>query len=239
MSEMLGHNNPPEPTAFEAISVHLDDIRTEARNWCDGAQIETQQQADQVGRLIEELRKGHKALDQARKDEAKPFDDGKAEIQARYNPILKSTDTAIDACKKTLAPFLMRLEAVKQAEADAKRKAAQEAAQAAQAAARAADHANLEAREAAEELIAKAAAAEAEAKRAEGARAHAKGGDRAVGLRSYWTPQLTDLQLAVRHFWTLDPALFEPLVMDLARKEIASGKRTISGFDVIEERRAV
>jgi hypothetical protein len=235
----IGHNNPPEPTPFEAITVHLDDLLIEARNWCDGEPIETQGQADAVNLLIEELRKGQKALDAARKDEAKPFDDGKAEIQARYNPILKKADIATDACKAALKPFLVALEAHKQAKADEARRIAREAQEAAQAASRAADTANLEAREAAEELIAKASAAEAQAKQAEGAKAHAKGGERASGLRSYYRPELMDVTIAVKHFWKINPEAFEALVIDLAKKEVQSGKRQIPGFDVIEDRRVV
>lgn len=239
MTAPLGHNNPPEPTAFEALSIHLADLMTEARAWCDGEPIETQAQADTLHRLMEDLRTGRQDFDIARKTEAKVFDDGKSEIQARYNPILKSSETAVAAVKAALTPFLKAQEAVKQAKADEARRIAQEAQEAAAAAARAVDYANLEQREAAEALIHQALAAEAQAKRAESDRARVKGGERAASLRTYYTPRLDDLMQAVRYFWSIDEKVFEVFVTDLARKEILAGKRTIQGFTVIEEQRVV
>ena len=57
----IGHNNPPDP--FTAIKVHIDDLMTEARNWCDGAPVETQAQADEVSRLVEMFREARDAAD--------------------------------------------------------------------------------------------------------------------------------------------------------------------------------
>jgi hypothetical protein len=37
----IGHNNPPEPTPYEAVKVHLDDLLTEAANWADGRRSRT------------------------------------------------------------------------------------------------------------------------------------------------------------------------------------------------------
>ena len=237
--DMLGHNNPPEPSPFEAVRTHIDDLLTEARNWLDGQGVETQTEADAVSVLLDELRKGHKAADAARKEEAKPFDDGKAEVQARYNPILKAAETGADACKKALAPYLQKLEAQKRAEAEAKRREAEEAAAKAACAARHADAANLEQRELAEALVAKAEEAARAAKAAEQAKAHAKGGERAAALRSYFKPVLTDGQAALAHYWRTNRAALEAFALDLAAKDVLAGKRQIPGFDVIEERRVV
>ena len=237
--DMLGHNNPPEPSPFEAVRTHIDDLLTEARNWLDGQGVETQTEADAVSVLLDELRKGYKAADAARKEEAKPFDDGKAEVQARYNPILKAAETGADACKKALAPYLQKLEDEKRAQAEAKRREAEEAAAKAAEAARLADAANLEQRELAEALVAKAAEAERAAKAAEQSKAHAKGGERAAGLRSYFKPVLTDGQAALTHYWRTNRAALEAFALDLAAKDVQAGKRQIPGFDVIEERRVV
>jgi hypothetical protein len=62
----MGHNKPPEATPYEAIRVHLDDLLTEAANWADGSGVENQAQADEVSRLIEDLRLGLQAADDAR-----------------------------------------------------------------------------------------------------------------------------------------------------------------------------
>lgn len=232
-----GHNNPPEPTPFEAVKTHIDDLMTEARNWCDGASIDSQAQADAVGRLMDELRQAKKAADEARKVEAKPFDDGKAEVQARYNPLLKLTDTAVDACKAALAPWLMKLEAEKRAAAEAARKAAEAAAAEAAAAMRAADATDLSAREAAEAKVEAATAAAKAATRAEGDRAHATGGARAVSLRTYWAPVMVSPQEALRHYVAQRPDDVKALLQSLAETDVREGKRQIPGFEIKEEKR--
>ena len=45
----IGHNNPPADP-FGAISAHIDDLYTEAKNWADGTPIVSQAQADEVSR---------------------------------------------------------------------------------------------------------------------------------------------------------------------------------------------
>ena len=46
-----GGNNPPEPTPFEQSRDEIEGLYLEAKNWADGTPIETQEQADAVGRL--------------------------------------------------------------------------------------------------------------------------------------------------------------------------------------------
>jgi hypothetical protein len=51
----------------------------------------------------------------------KPFDEGKAEVQGRYNPLIQDkrgkTDLAIAACNDTLKPWLKKIEDEQRAEA--------------------------------------------------------------------------------------------------------------------------
>src|SRR3954462_1773802 len=110
----IGHNNPP---AFEAIKVHVDDLMVEAKNWCDGSAIESQAQADVVAKLIDDFRSAAKAADEARKEEAKPFDEGKAKVQEKYGALIADTKgqkgqivRALEALKATLTPWLQKLE---------------------------------------------------------------------------------------------------------------------------------
>src|ERR1044071_4924172 len=140
----MGHNNPPDP--FLAIKVHVDDLMTEARAWCDGSAIETQQQADTVAKLIDEFRAASKAADEARKEEAKPFDEGKAAVQAKYAELIAETKgqtgvipRALNALKATLTPWLQKLERERREREEAARKEAEEKAKAAAEALRAAD----------------------------------------------------------------------------------------------------
>lgn len=231
----IGHNQPPK-TPFEEVVGAIDLLHTEASNWLDGEGVENQGQADAVSKLLDEARKAKKAADEARKVEAKPFDDGKAEVQARYKPLLAKADTIADLCKKVLAPFLAKQEAEKrEAERIAREKAeaARDAAAKAYAEAKGTD---LAAKEAAEKLIADAKRAEAEAAKAEKDKGAAKGGARAVTLRSVYTPVITDLKAAARHYWGRDRRSIEAAIMELAKRDVRNGIRTIPGVRVDEER---
>lgn len=235
----IGHNNPP---AFDAIKVHVDDLMIEAKNWCDGSAIESQQQADAVAKLIDDFRAAMKAADDARKDEAKPFDDGKAAVQAKYAPLIAETKgqtgvipRALSALKATLTPWLQklereRLEAARLAQEEADR-IAREAAEAM----RATSMADLEGREQAEGLVAAAEDAATAVARIEKDRSHAKGDGRAIGLRKTYRPVLTDRKAALVHYAANRPDALVALLCRLAEVDVREGKRTIPGFDVIEE----
>jgi hypothetical protein len=239
----IGHNRPPDP--FGAISAHVEDLYTEAKNWADGTPITTQAQADEVSRLIDELRKAAKAADDARIAEKKPLDDQVAAVQAKWGALIADTKgkrgltvLALEACKAALRPWLEAIEDENRRKAEearqAARRAADEAAEAMQAARATSD---LEARERAEELAAQAKAAETSAARAESAKAHAIGGERAMGLRDNWIPKLVDGQAALRHYWQANRPALEDFALGLARVDVRSGKRHIPGFEVVNDRR--
>lgn len=235
----IGHNAGPEPDPFEAHKLALEDDFTEARNWADGTALESQAQADELSFLIDRLRKGQKGADEARTAEKKPLDDQVKAIQAKWKPLLDKADTAIAACKRTLAPWLQAQEAEKQRIAAVARKAAEEASQRAAEAARKVDHTNLEAVEAAEALVTDAEDAQKAAKRAENAKAQATGGSRAMSLRSVWKCEMTDPVAAARWAWVAHRPECEAFFLTLAEKDVRVGARKLAGFAVTEERVAV
>lgn len=243
---VAGNNNPPveiEPTPFEMSEVEIGDLYAEAKNWLDGEPVTTQAQADGLSKLIEDLRKAGKLADERRVEENKPFDDGKAEVQARYAPLIADTKSvkgkvplAVDMAKKALAPWLQKLEDEKQAaakkareEADAKMKAAQDALRASQVA-------DLEKREAAEALIRDAEKADAAATKAENSKAHATGGTRAIGLRSVWRAEMTDARAAAAHYWVTRREDVDAFFQGMADADVRAGKREIPGFMIAETR---
>lgn len=59
---------------------------------------------------------------------------------------------------------------------------------------------------------------------------------RKAGLKSVWVACLTDFDAAVRHY--ADNAKLRELVQKLADADVRTGKRTIPGFEVKEDRRA-
>lgn len=167
----IGHNSD----AFTVARDTVNDALAEARLWLDGATVADQDQADGLAGLLDMLRKASKAADEARKIEAKPFDDGKAEVQARYKPLLTDADRAIDAVKAALAKWQAEQKRLADEAARIAREAADKAAREAAEARRAADLANLAEREAADAKLAEAERLAKAADKAETAPVGAKG----------------------------------------------------------------
>lgn len=246
ISGQIGHNNPPteiEPTPFEMSEVEIGDLYAEAKNWLDGEPVSSQAQADGLSKLIDDLRKAAKLADARRVEENRPFDEGKAAVQERYAPLIADTKTvkgkailAMEMAKKALAPWLQRLEDEKRAAAEAARKIADEKARIAQEALRASQVDDLAKREAAEALIREAQKAEAKAVFAEGDKAHAKGGTRAMGLRSVWRAEMVDGRAAAGHYWRERRAEVDAFFQGLADADVRAGKRDIPGFLISETR---
>ena len=235
----IGHNNPPEPTPFDGFVVHINDLFEEAKNFLDGAEIATDGEAEAVARLLDEIRKASKDADKARSDEKRPHDEAGKAVQAKWKPLLDRCELATKAAKDALAPWLLQKEAEQRAEAERKRQEEEAAAQAAAEAARAAVANDLAAQEDAERLIKLADLAHKQASKAEKAKAHAAGGSRAVGLRSYFTPTLTDPVEALRHYKAARPDALKEFLLSLAQTDVGNGARSIPGFQILEERKAV
>ena len=235
----IGDNQSPL-TPFEKLRHEIADLYMEAKNWLDGAAIETRGQADSLSTLINLIRDSRKRADEARKIENKPFDDGKAEVQARYNAIFKNCDIATDTCKRALEPWLKKEAAAKEVAAAEARRIADEQTKAAQEAIRAANLDNLAEREAAEEKLKTAKRAETEAKRAERDTARAGiGVGRATSLRSVWKAHMDDPHMAASHYWATNRPAFEDYLQSLADADVRAGKREIPGFIVSETKVAV
>lgn len=233
---VVGGNNPPEPTPFETVSVSINDLYGEAKLWLDGEPVSTQEQASALNTLQTRIREAAKLAEKCRKDEAKPFDDGKKEVQERYKPVIAKADQADDAVKAALKPYLLALQAEQDRIAKAAREEAARKQQEAVAAMRERDASNLQQREDAEKLVRDAKEAEEAARRAENAKAHAKGEGRATGLRTVYRPVLTDRRAAAAWVWSNHTDDLMTFIQNLAEKAVRAGARSVPGFDVIEEK---
>ena len=248
---IVGGNHPPAPidevppTPFEMSEVEIGDLYAEAKNFLDGEPIASQALADAVSKLIDDLRKAAKLADERRVEENRPFDDGKAEVQARYNALIEDNKKAgrfgkailaMNLAKQALAPWLQKLEDEKRAAAEAARKIADEKLRAAQEALRASQVADLEKREAAEALIREAEKADAAATKAENDKAHAKGGAKAMGLRSVWRAEMVDASAFAKYVWVDHRPELTEFLETLASKLVLGGKRSLPGVNVIEDR---
>ena len=164
-------------------------------------------------------------------------------IQARYNELTGNNKSvtglaikAEQACNAALKPYLLELDRQQQEAARLAREEADRLQREAMEAMRQRDAANLQQREAAERLVNEAKAAQTAADKAENTKAHAKGEGRATGLRTVQRAVMADQREAAAWVWTDHNPELMAFVQDLADKAVRAGKRTIRGFNVIEEK---
>ncbi|GJE77208.1 hypothetical protein [Methylorubrum suomiense] len=192
----IGHNS--NVSDFDLSRDEIDGLHLEASNWLDGKGVQSQDDADAIGRLLDMIGEAIRTAETRRKAEAKPFDDGKAEIQARYNKLIGDTKgsgkgkaiLAREVCQAALTPWRVRQEEERRAAAEAARKAAEEAARQAALAFQVTRSDDLEGREEAEVLARQAKKAETAARRA--------GKPVATGLRMVVRAEVTDFPAFLR-----------------------------------------
>jgi hypothetical protein len=238
----IGHNNPPAPTAYEAIDAHVTDLETEARNHLDGKPIENQAQADAVSKLLDEARKALQAAEDRRMEEARPWNEGKAAVQALWTPITDEKKgrcaLIIQTAKNALAAFLSDQEAAMRAAAEAARQEANRQAEAAAQAAQQARPDDLAGQTTARVLQENAAAAAKAAEKAEKARPQAKGGERAVSLRTNWVAEIVDPAPFARWVWTTRRGEMLTFLETVAAREAKQGPRDIPGLKITNDPKA-
>lgn len=230
---VVGGNNPPEPTPFEAAAEKVDLIMMEASHLLDGTAVDSQDGADYADRVLDDLRAVSKTVESAHKVEKEPHLLAGREVDERYRPLREQVKRAIEGCRAALAPWRQKQERIKQeeaakaaAEADAKRRAAEEAL-------RASKVNDLAEREAAEALMKDAKKAEAAAKRAD------KAATAGLGLRTEYRAVLIDGAAAGRHYWLTRPDEFRDLMQRLADADVRNGRREIPGFEIHQEKVAI
>lgn len=238
---VIGGNRSP----FELVEEKINDLYAEAGNWLDGDPIASQDQANEVQKLLRKIQAAAKEADAARKDEAKPHDDAKTAIQEKYNVLIGKTTKvtgktvlAEELCKKALLPWLQKVEEENQRKAIEAKRIAEEKAREAQEAMKARN--SLEDAEAAEKLAQDAKKAEQEYRKADNAKANAKGEGRAVGLRDYYEPEIISEVEFARWLWTNNREVMTDFLKMQAVKLIAGGMHHgIPGVNVKKEQRAV
>lgn len=239
----IGHNNPPEPTPFELSRQAIQDLYNEAKIWLDGEPVTTQQQADALNTLKDRIKKAAKAAEENRKADIKPYQDEVDAIQSAYNELIGKNKSvtgiairAEEAVNAALRPYLVELDRKQQEAARLAREEADRKREEALAAIRQRDDANLAEREQAELLVKQAKEAAEAARKAEGAKAHARGEGRATGLRTVYRAVMTDAKEAAAWVWVNRRDELMIFVQEQADKAVRAGSRKIQGFDIIEEK---
>ena len=242
-----GNNPPPEAKAamqWDAIKAHMDDLLSEARNWADGEAIANQAQADEIGSLRQNLQDAANLADDARKAEKKPLDDAAQEIQDRYNIYIAPTKNkqpgtvskAVVALGSLLSVWLNRLEAEKIERERAAREAHEKAqAEAIEARRSAFGTGDLNAIDAADDLLDAAEEAGKALKAIENEKVQAKGEHRAIGLRSRWIAKLREGESSktLIHYAKAKPDRVREFLQVLADEEVKAGARPIDGVSPI------
>jgi hypothetical protein len=246
--ELANHKPPPakgsvigdnQPDAFTLITESIEDLLLEAGNFLDGAEIENEEQEAAVASILTRLRREANAADDLRKAEKKPHDVAGKAVQAKWAPLLSKADIAVTAAKNALTSFLRKKDEAQRAAAQA---ASEEASRQAEAAAQAAEQASpsdLAGMTTARVLQENAAAAQRTAERLSKARPQARGGERAVGLKSVWTPILADSVAALKHYRARQPEALKEWLLEQAFKDVRAGAREIPGFTITETKEAV
>lgn len=223
-------------TPFDEIVLEIEGLYDEAKIWADGSPVENQAQCDALDVLDKKLLDASKRLDALRVNEKLPLDEQVQAIQDRYNPLIQpkrgKVDRARDALNPARAAWKKKLADEKAAAALKARIEAEEERQKAEDAIRA-SVGNLEAREKAEEQFDMAKEADAFANRQE------RRASTGLGMRTIHRAELSDLSAAIKHYWATRQGDFSALVTQLAAADVRAGKRTIPGFTIIEERKAL
>lgn len=221
---------------FDELVLEIEGLFDEAKNWADGTPIENQAQCDALDKLDKALLDAGKRLDALRVEEKRPLDEQVQAIQDRYNPFIQPRRGKVDQARAALNP-------VRAAWKDAERKRKEAAAAAERAEAERVKQeaerlmrestGNLAARVDAEHMLASAKLADQSAKHLE------KAATTGLGLRTTYRAELTDLAAATKHYWATRREDFIALLITLAEADVRAGKRSIPGFNIIEERKAL
>lgn len=256
----MGDNNPPadeaapNPKAWEAIKITLDDLLSEAAGWADGAAIETEGQAKDIGKLRGMLQQAMDDAEKARVAEKKPLDEQIAEIQNRYNEYIAPmknkvpgrASKAIAALGNTLSVWMRKkdeeLRSREREAAAAAAKAAQEAIDARKEAQASTDLAEMDK---AEVKLADAEALFRQAKAAAKEKAFVGGEDglRKQSLRATYiaepSPEEGAMKAALIHYWAERREDMIAVIQGYASADARDpGKRArgIPGFVIREEK---
>lgn len=239
----IGHNNPPL-TPYESVKGKIEDLYAEAKLWLDGEPVETQDQADGLETLGDMLKSAIKEADTARKEEAKPHDEAKAEIQSRYNLLIGDTKAvtglavkALEVVKAALTPYKIKVQKEKEESARKAREEADRIADEALAKHNAVDTSNLEDKEAADDLLRQAEAARRAANKAD------KSATVKTGLRTTYDAEVISYPTLLMHVKANAPDDLRLFLDEWAQRKVKSfglnaGGMVIPGVKIHEIKEA-
>lgn len=222
----IGGNNPP---AFEALSAHIGDLYELAQGCLTGAAIENQEQASQLEALKADIKKAVAEAEKHRKAEKEPHLEAGRAVDAKWKAVTDKGALAAKTAADALTPWLLKVQAEKDAEQARLRAEAEEKARLAQEAFKASNVTDLDARADAEALAKEAAKATVAANKIDRT---------ATGLRTYWTCTVTDFGALLAYMKKARPDDLKAMLSDYAQSQVNIGVRTIPGVLIEQEKRA-
>ena len=214
----MGHNSPPWD---ETLKAQLDDIELEAANWLDGADLESQEQADCVGVIIGSLRKVKTQATKDHKEEKAPLLKQTKALDARKKHIVDRADRIISVAQAPVTRFLEEQERKLREEQRRKEEEARKAQEAAAKAAREAEQAgNLEAADEAANQQDIADELAKDAKAAAKAKPQVQGAGKAIGLRRRTRVIITDRKALLQRVMKHDPDALTDFLQGYAQSKL-------------------
>jgi hypothetical protein len=216
---------------YDLDQAAINDLWEEAQQWLtDDFVIETEAQAEGLERLVKMSRAAKNEADAHRKAENEPFDTGKAEVQARYNPLFSTADTIIKGSLGVLTVWRDKLATKQREEAAAVRRAAEEAA------ALAAKTAKIAGTNVSAIKIADDAAETAERFTKTANRMEKKAGT-GLRMRTVYDFEIMDIKQAIAHYYRTEPAAMEAFINERIRGGLPN-QRAVPGVAFTERKEA-
>jgi hypothetical protein len=184
---------------YDLLAEEVNEFFEQANDWLkEGKEIATEAEAGVLNEVVKGIRDLDKRIEAERKIEAKPFDDGKAEVQARYKKLAARTELVLTNVLRRLTVWRNKLAQQQAEEAARARIAAEEAAD------KAAHVAKMAGDDLGAQEIAKGVAEDAKrfAKTADKLETTAGTGLR---MRSNFTVEIVDQKQAIATFYKIAP----------------------------------
>lgn len=226
----IGHNMPPEAIdPFAAMAVHINDLYQLAEGTLTGGDITTPEQAEQIEALKTDIKKAVADAEKARKAEKEPHLEAGRAVDTKWKVLTDKGTLAAKTAATALTPWLLKVQAEKDAEQKRLREEAEAKAEEARKAFTTTAPTDLEARAEAERIAKEAAKATAAANKID------RG---ATGLRTYWTSTVTDYGALLAHMKAHDPEGLKAMLSEYAERQKNAGARILPGVLIEMERRA-
>lgn len=234
----LSHSpeNAPAEVKYDSM---LDDLKLEAENWLDGEPLSSQDQADQVTRLVDAAAKLEKQIEADRKAEKEPHLEAGRAVDAKFKPLAERASQIVRLAKKALTPWLEAVQAEKRRKELEAIKAAEDArARLAEQHRATVDNATFADERVTEQMEADAKDAEKAAREAAKQSVTTKGGDTTIKLRPVWLVNMTNPAEYLKHCKVAHPDELKAFLYDQARKDVRAGSRSLPGCSIWSEQKA-